>query len=65
MPSNSFKLGSPLTLEALASVVEGRRTVLPSSALKRVAASRRVLETAMAAISSANRPAAWAAAQVC
>ncbi|MBI2788061.1 MAG: histidine ammonia-lyase [Elusimicrobia bacterium] len=50
MPSNSFKLGSPLTLEALASVaVDGRKTVLPSSALKRVAASRRVLETAMAA----------------
>ena len=49
MPSNSFKFGSSLTLEGLASVVvAGRRTVLASSALRRGAASRRVLETAMA-----------------
>ena len=49
MPSNSFKLGSSLTLEQLSCVaVAGRKTVLPSSALRRVAASRRVLETAMA-----------------
>ncbi|MBI2384392.1 MAG: histidine ammonia-lyase [Elusimicrobia bacterium] len=50
MPSNSFKLGSALTLEGLASVaVDGRKAVLPASALRRVAASRRVLESAMAA----------------
>lgn len=50
MPSNSFKFGSALTLEGLASVaVEGRKAVLSTSALKRVAASRLVLEKAMAA----------------
>lgn len=50
MPSNSFKLGSNLTLEGLSSVaVDGRRTILSPAALRRVAASRRVLEGAMAA----------------
>ncbi len=49
MPSNSFKLGSSLTLEQLASVaVGGRKVVLPGAALRRVASSRRVLEAAMA-----------------
>ncbi len=49
MPLNSFKLGSRLTLEQLSSVaVAGCKAVLPSSALRRVAASRRVLERAMA-----------------
>jgi len=50
LPSNSFKLGSSLTLERLSSIaVAGGKAVLPSSALRRVAASRRVLEAAMAA----------------
>ena len=49
MPSNSFKLGSSLRLEDLASVVGGGRSaVLSPSVLRKVAASRRVLETVMA-----------------
>ncbi len=49
MPSNSFKLGSRLTLERLFSIaVGGCKVVLPPIALRRVAASRRVLEDAMA-----------------
>lgn len=49
MPSNSFKLGSSLRLEQMAEVAEnGGKTVLPSAALRRVAASRRVLDKAMA-----------------
>jgi len=46
---SSFKLGSPLTLEGLASVAAGgRKAVLSPVALRRVTASRRVLEKAMA-----------------
>ncbi|MDO8757073.1 MAG: aromatic amino acid lyase, partial [Elusimicrobiota bacterium] len=46
---SSFKLGSTLTLEGLEFVAAGGcRTVLTSSALRRVAASRKVLEAAMA-----------------
>lgn len=46
---SSFKLGSSLTLEGLKSVAAGeRRAVLSSAALRRVAASRKVLEAAMA-----------------
>lgn len=49
MPSNSFKLGSVLGLERFAAVAEGgRAAVLSPSALRRVAAARRVLERAMA-----------------
>lgn len=49
MPSNSFKLGSVPDLEGMASVAAGGRGVtLPPAALRRVAASRRVLEGAMA-----------------
>ena len=49
MPSNSFKIGSSLTLERFASVVEsGSQAVLAPVALRRVAAARRVLEAAMA-----------------
>jgi histidine ammonia-lyase len=49
LPSSSFKLGSGLTLEDLASVVGGGRSVvLPASSLRKVAASRRVLEKVMA-----------------
>jgi len=49
LPSNSFKLGSSLRLEQMAEVAEnGGKTVLPSSALRRIAASRRVLDEAMA-----------------
>ena len=49
MPSNSFKLGSSLGLERFSSVVEsGSKAVLTSSALRKVAAARRVLEGAMA-----------------
>lgn len=50
MPSNSFKLGSPLDLEVLEAVAaRRRRAVLAAPALRRVASSRRVLEEAMAA----------------
>ncbi|MDE2143721.1 MAG: aromatic amino acid lyase, partial [Elusimicrobia bacterium] len=46
---SSFKLGSSLRLEQLSAVAEGERAVaLPSSALRRIAASRRVLESVMA-----------------
>ncbi len=46
---SSFKLGSSLKLEGLADAAFGRRrAVLGSAALKRVAASRAVLEAAMA-----------------
>jgi histidine ammonia-lyase len=48
LPSNSFKLGSNLDLERLAAVADGARASLPASALGRVAASRAVLERAMA-----------------
>jgi histidine ammonia-lyase len=49
LPSNSFKLGSSLRLEQLAEVAaNGGKAVLPPSALRKVAASRRVLEAAMA-----------------
>lgn len=49
MPSNSFKIGSRLTLEGLEAVAAGgRKAVLPVAALRRVKASRRVLEEAMA-----------------
>ncbi len=48
MPSNSFKLGSVPDLEAMSSVAAGdRKAVLPSSAVRKIAASRRVLEKAM------------------
>ncbi|HXT00570.1 MAG TPA: histidine ammonia-lyase, partial [Elusimicrobiota bacterium] len=49
MPSNSFKLGSGLDLERLADVaVRGRAAALTPAALRKVAASRRVLENVMA-----------------
>jgi histidine ammonia-lyase len=49
LPSNSFKLGSSLRLEDLASVVAGRRSVaLTASSMRKIAASRRVLEKVMA-----------------
>ena len=49
MPSNSFKLGSSLKLEGLAGVAEGGRSAsLSPAALRKVLASRRVLDAAMA-----------------
>ena len=49
MPSNSFKLGSSLKLEQLSDVAEnGRAAALGSGALRKIRASRRVLEGAMA-----------------
>jgi histidine ammonia-lyase len=50
LPSNSFKLGaSSLRLEDLSSIVHGGRSaVLPPSTLRKVAASRRVLDEVMA-----------------
>jgi histidine ammonia-lyase len=48
LPSNSFSLGSPRTLERLAAVAAGGRAALGAAALRRVAAARRVLERVMA-----------------
>jgi histidine ammonia-lyase len=49
LPSNSFKLGSSLKLEQLSDVAErGRGAALGSGALRKIRASRRVLEAAMA-----------------
>jgi len=49
LPSNSFKLGSSLKLEGLAGVAEGGRSAsLSPAALRKVLASRRVLDAAMA-----------------
>ncbi len=53
MPLSSFKFGSSLTLEGLSAVVlGGRKAVLPSSAMRKVASARRALEN----ILSTGRP---------
>jgi histidine ammonia-lyase len=49
LPSNSFKLGAALRLEDLSAVASGGRVpALSASALRKIAASRRALEKAMA-----------------
>lgn len=49
MPSSAFRLSAAVRLADLAAIGEGRlRAVVPSSALRRVASSRRVLERAAA-----------------